>query len=322
MSQRPIVVVEGPDGSGKTTLAMKLCASMGAKYLHLTYRFKNQMFNYHTAAIELALKYAEKQPVVIDRWWPSELIYADVFRGGSTIKHSGRFLDRVALKHGVTYVFCNPSDEAKYFSRFDALKETGREMYTSMEGVYQGYQNLYKRLGPRTDCVHYDIDTDGKDLENYVEWLETYSSSIWGRVNPFWSDNGNRMIAGNGNRPDILFVGDENLSKTRREVWPFFEYGNSSLWFTEALARHKIPEHKLAWVNSAKAGIPCYDMVRKAILVAKPKYVVMLGHKAEGRVVPDHNSPIQYHFMRHPQWYRRFSPLEQVDIIALKRMLG
>jgi thymidylate kinase len=322
MSQHPILVLDGPDGSGKTTLAMKLCASMGAKYIHLTFRWKNAMFNYHTAAIELALKYAEKQPVVIDRWWPSELIYANVFRHGSNIKHSGRFLDRVALKHGLTYVFCNPSNEAKYFSRFKELEATGREMYTSMEGVYQGYQELYKKLGSRLDCVHYDIDTDGKDLEGFVEWLESYSYSVWGKVPPFWSDNSNRMVAGSSNHPDILFVGDESPTKTRRKVWPFFEYDHSSLWFTEALARHKIPEYKLAWVNSAEKGIPNFAMVRKAILTARPKHVVMLGHKAAGRVTIDRNSPTQYHFMKHPQWYKRFSPSEQVDIINLKRLLG
>ena len=41
----PIIVLEGPDGSGKTTLARHLVELLGAEYLHLTYRWPTKMFH-------------------------------------------------------------------------------------------------------------------------------------------------------------------------------------------------------------------------------------------------------------------------------------
>ena len=121
MSKYPIIVLEGPDGSGKTTLAKMLVDEYGFAYRHLTYRFKDRMHLYHWAALELCLKDAETGPVVLDRWWPSEIVYADVFRGGSKWPLWPRMLDRVALKHGVTYVWCIPSNEEGKLFIFDCL---------------------------------------------------------------------------------------------------------------------------------------------------------------------------------------------------------
>ena len=77
-----IIVLDGPDAVGKTTLANKIVEMYpNTKYLHLTYRFKDKIFDYHTAAIRLASKWAKTHNVIIDRWWPTEAWYATVYRG-------------------------------------------------------------------------------------------------------------------------------------------------------------------------------------------------------------------------------------------------
>lgn len=189
MSKHPVFVVEGPDGSGKTTLCQELVRQTGARYYHLTYRFKDRMNLYHAAALELALRWSDERPVILDRWWPSEIIYADVYRGGSRWRSWSRFLDRVTTHHGFTYVFCIPSDEEKYSARYRDLQASRTEMYEhSMEKVRRKYVEMFSRRGSRDDWVLYDLDTDGNNLPAFCEMLRNTSWQIRYRVLTRMSD--------------------------------------------------------------------------------------------------------------------------------------
>tara|TARA_R100000084_G_scaffold83769_1_gene39275 strand:+ start:382 stop:570 length:189 start_codon:yes stop_codon:yes gene_type:complete len=53
--QGQIIVLDGPDAVGKTTLAKKIQERVpNTRYMHLTYRWKDKIFDYHTGAIHLA----------------------------------------------------------------------------------------------------------------------------------------------------------------------------------------------------------------------------------------------------------------------------
>ena len=73
-----IIVIDGCDGTGKTTLAEAICRRYDGVYIHNTYRWPTKMPLYHTAALHRALKLAKTRLVVIDRLWMSEAIYAEV----------------------------------------------------------------------------------------------------------------------------------------------------------------------------------------------------------------------------------------------------
>ena len=314
MSIHPIIVVDGPDGSGKTVLANRLVNDYGFTYRHLTYKFKDRMHLYHWAALEMCLKDAETGPVLLDRFWPSEAIYANVFRGGSKWPMMGRLLDRVALKHGITYVWCLPSDEDAYFKRFDKLKASGREMYDSMQGVYQGYIKMFGDLRSRLDMVHYDLDQHGHDLDGYCQWLIDLTEQVGGGIPYFCEDRWDRRFAGNPANPRFLLVGDESNSKFRRPVWPFFEYGNSSLWITQALENVGISESELAWANAYRDGklqdkflCDVYEAVGKPTVVA-------LGQNASLALT---KVGIPYTPFKHPQWNRRFAPRNYGEYLEL-----
>lgn len=166
-SRYPIFVLEGPDGAGKTSLAMALKDHLGAKYIHLTYRFKDRMHLYHTAAIRLAARLAHNQPVILDRWWPSEIIYADAYRGGSKFVKHYFLLEHVATMMGVTYVVCFPEDRQKYLDHYARLKGEREEMYDEgMERVYDGYQDFYlSYLALKENVCHYDMFENFNDNE-------------------------------------------------------------------------------------------------------------------------------------------------------------
>ena len=64
-----LIVIDGCDGTGKTTLAEAICKRYDGVYIHNTYRWPQKMPLYHTAALHRALKIARTKLVVIDRLW-------------------------------------------------------------------------------------------------------------------------------------------------------------------------------------------------------------------------------------------------------------
>jgi hypothetical protein len=140
-----IIVLEGPDGSGKTTLAKYFQEYYNAIYLHTTYRFRKYHDIYQKAIIRIALTKAimNDRLVVIDRWWISEAIYGEVFRQGSTWPNLGEKLDEVLRFFGGLYIFCLPDNFIKYMSLYKKLIDTRTEMYPNMESMANIY-SLYK----------------------------------------------------------------------------------------------------------------------------------------------------------------------------------
>lgn len=158
-SRYPIFVLDGPDGTGKTTLANGLREYLGARYIHLTYRFKDKMHLYHGAAIRLAARLAERQPVILDRWWPSEIVYAEAYRGGSKFTKHYFLLEHVATQLGVTYVICLPKDRERYLQHYEVLKGEREEMYDEgLNRVYDGYDWLMDQyFSYRENVIRYDM---------------------------------------------------------------------------------------------------------------------------------------------------------------------
>lgn len=191
-SKHPIYILEGPDGVGKTSLGMALQQLTGAKYMHLTYRFKDKMDLYHSAAIRLVARAAAHQPVILDRWWISEIVYADAYRGGSKFYKTHFLLDHIADKLGAVYVMCLPKDRDLYLKHYNVLKGKREEMYDEgMERVYDGFDYMYKRfLAYKDNCCHYDMfqsfakDDNSRNIvlsnisQNILEFTEDYRETI------------------------------------------------------------------------------------------------------------------------------------------------
>lgn len=305
MSKHPIIVIEGPDGVGKTTLADKLCKELGAHYLHLTYRWPTKMFDYHTAALFFALKKAETQPVIIDRWWPSEVAYANVYRGGSKWPYAHRMFEKAALRHNFTYVFCLPQDRQRYVEHFERLKNEREEMYSSNMGeVYDEYVKTYKELAWHREGVYrYDFMTQGHDMKSVVQNIIEASEDIRTSTPRFLGDNTFMNFSGNMISARHIFVGDEPNTKTRREVWPFFEYGNCSLFMAEALEKAAIPESHVAFINANHPDQLNTERFLIYLDAHAPGNFIAMGGEAKKKLI---GLGIKHRSMHHPQYYRRF----------------
>lgn len=158
-SKYPIIVLEGPDGAGKTSLAKELQKHVGARYVHLTYRWKDKMDLYHLAAIRYCARLAQHQPVILDRWWVSEIMYAEAYRGGSSFIKTHFLLEHIATKLGVTYVACLPQNRDRYIRHYEVLKNTRVEMYDSgMSKVFDLYTDFYmKYMAVKENVIRYDM---------------------------------------------------------------------------------------------------------------------------------------------------------------------
>lgn len=193
----PIIVLEGPDGVGKTSLGTALTKYLGAKYLHLTYRFKDRMDLYHSAAIRLCVRWADKQPVVLDRWWISEILYAEAYRGGSPFIKRHFMLEEIANQTGLTYVVCLPEDRDRYFQYYLEEKarrtaaDIARDPPEGVEKVYDLYVDFYnKYLQYKENVMRYDLfqnfnDNDvSRDIvlklvcQKILEFTEDYRSTV------------------------------------------------------------------------------------------------------------------------------------------------
>ncbi|HEX9430804.1 MAG TPA: hypothetical protein VF944_10545, partial [Candidatus Bathyarchaeia archaeon] len=181
-----------PDGAGKTTLSHEMQDLLGARYIHLTYRWKEKMHLYHFAAIRVAAHLAQHNPVIIDRWWPSELIYAEAYRGGSKVAKHFPLFEHVANKLGVVFVMCLPEDRERYLTHYNELKQRRVEMYDEgLNRVYDGYIDIYRSyLGIKENVCRYDMfdnfdnDTVSRGVvmreicHNILEFTEDYRSDL------------------------------------------------------------------------------------------------------------------------------------------------
>jgi thymidylate kinase len=308
----PIIVLEGPDGSGKTTLGRALAGELHAHYLHCSYRYANHMHTYHTAVLELALRLAQHRPVIIDRWWPSEQVYARTFRRKTRWPMSGRMLDRVALKHGITYVLCLPANKAAYLFHFQKLKADRQEMFATMEGVYSLYEAWNDLNSEHPNLMLYDW-MDGEPFHHKVQRIRHQANNNIQTLPDFAKNRTDRRFAGNP-YADVVLVGDRSNPKTRRGVWPFFDYGHCSLWFTETLARLGVPEYNLGWMNLHDSEGKV-QWSHNELNWFNDLQLIAMGGSAQKSL---RHLGFKFSNVAHPQWYRRFQTNEQpTDLINL-----
>lgn len=319
-----LIILDGPDGAGKTTLGKRLVELYGGKYFHLTYRWKSRMFEYHTAALHHALSLANKQLVVVDRLWMSEIVYATVYRGGSTWPHMGRLLDRVIRAHAGLYVMCFDESMKAHQDRFMELKASRVEMYNDTTDVWALYNVMYHGslggeygqdyfsdiangpgLKARADVVKYSIDVEGRDIDSFCRALMTRLSHRQNGLG--YLKNYLKYGSWLGYAPEAkyLFIGDRlSDAKFRSIYWPFYAYKNCSKFLLEQLSMIGFDETLACWVNAnecfglelVELGVKHYGLT--PIFFGQQASLKFTGYNKIVGVKP--------RIIKHPQYYARF----------------
>jgi thymidylate kinase len=270
-----IIILEGPDGGGKTTLAESLRQYLqGDRMTHVVKHgpYKGvgteDLCRIYFRAMTQALTYDDH--VIMDRSWLSEPIYGEVYRNGANRVDMPRrrMLERVALSRGAVVVHCQPDLEVcmeTFKSRLDVeyLDNTAQ-----LTAVYHGYESL--GLHTCLPVLHYDYKYD--TLEKLLPRLVSSSSQ-----NNF--SGGGAFKVGN-----ILMLCDKGPRTNVRAsaaVVPFINFLDNdgpSRMLAEALEREGIAEDKLYWVNTQNyQGVPTDVSIVKDL---KPSRVFALGNNA------------------------------------------
>jgi thymidylate kinase len=131
------IILEGPDCAGKTTLATKLKEKL-TDYLYIHHGVYAHAYKPHLESLKL-------ETVIIDRHWPSELIYGTIFRAGPTYNiytMEKRVTENVLTKH----ILCLPPKDL-VLKNFLERKGKGQEQFDDVSKVYDAYK-LFKNTFP------------------------------------------------------------------------------------------------------------------------------------------------------------------------------
>lgn len=129
-----IVIVEGPDGSGKSTLCKQLVAIMGAKYRHFSYPTSTDEANalYETYSTFLQKVVQNNEDIIIDRMWPSTQVYGEVLRGKSEITEKQAASLEATIKNHAIIIYCTGNAENMWHS----CVERGEDYVTGFKDFY------------------------------------------------------------------------------------------------------------------------------------------------------------------------------------------
>ncbi len=131
-----IVVLEGVDGGGKTTLAGKLGLSLGLSYIHVSNPEPgDDVFQHHFQPIK-----GIKDDTIVDRLHWSDDVYGAVLRGGPGLSDQEfGFLDGYLASRGAITVLCAPPLETVLFNLATAPREKNHNAKTATR-VWEEYQ--------------------------------------------------------------------------------------------------------------------------------------------------------------------------------------
>jgi thymidylate kinase len=328
-----IIVLDGADASGKSTLAKHFVEKYGARYLHCgLYR---DVFARHLAAFRLAERWASRgELVIIDRLWLSELSYGDTLRGGAKHPVSARCFDRLLLRAAAVQVICVQKDQQAHLARFIELKKKRDEKFNEeqvskvikyylwltgedyKEGAFPSstkYAVTFRdSLEDRMDVFVLEFEDACRDLEGYATTIINTLHALRLQQNPAGLSRETPNLTGNTNSAKYLLVG-ERLSHPRFR-YPFISRDDqlsSALWLNRALDNLGIPENQLVMTNALEWGSGKDTSPELQVLVDETRHkwekIVALG-----RVAATHLSNLglkedwDFAVVPHPQWARRF----------------
>jgi thymidylate kinase len=135
-----IIIIEGPDGSGKTTLAEQLSRQTGYPILHRSHpkteEEKKLMMGEYLQAIK------GNKNFIFDRCWYSEMAYGPVMRDDSVISYPQMYeLERQLAKSGAVVIYCT-GPEAALWMRCQRRGEEYIICRDNFKAIYNNYEDI------------------------------------------------------------------------------------------------------------------------------------------------------------------------------------
>lgn len=301
-----IIILEGPDGGGKTTLAETLRQRLQDDRMTHTVKHgpykgvsAEDLCKIYFRSMSQALTYDDH--VIMDRSWLSEPIYGDVYRGGQNRVdvQRKRMLERVAHSRGAVVIRCQPDIDTCIDTFKRRMDVEYLDNIEQLRAVYDGYEAMFMHTS--LPVIHYDYEHNA--LEDLLVLLMGKSIQ-----NPF--SGGGAFAEGN-----ILMLCDRGPRTNVRPsaaVVPFINFLDNdgpSRMLVDTLEREGIPESKLYWINTQTyQGTPTdAGFIQKL----KPSKVFALGNNAYSWAL---NNDVQAHKLPPPLYHMQNFPNQPYHI--------
>lgn len=170
-----LIILEGPDGAGKTTLGEKLATMLGVPISnHGPYKGEGQIWmRYFDSMVPY---YKGERHVILDRCWLAEPVYGAVYRGGTNRIEpwQKRILNHVANSGSVMLVWCLPPVE-KCLEAFRSRRQL--EMLDSEQQLRDVYFEYVKAAANEQGIFNRTVYDYTRGPWGGCEWLEELHAS-------------------------------------------------------------------------------------------------------------------------------------------------
>lgn len=274
-----IIILEGPDGGGKTSLARKLVAE-GYTYVHSgPPEYGEDLL--HQYAMTLYNANLRPGSTVIDRLSLGESIYGPLLRGRDLLGAEGQvLLRRMILGYGAFEIICLPPYEVAFQGwRKDMGVVKDARTYKLTYEAYEAH--VYGRT-----CYDFTEDPDGVGIK-HLACVKT-GKLPWGVIG--------------SKHPRFLIIGD--VANHKDLDAPFISLSGSSHFLYECLHDADFLEEEMAFVNTFQLSGKKNDLGEIWITLGKPT-AICLGSKAQLAF------PYICSNMPHPAYWKRFHSKER-----------
>lgn len=155
----PIIILEGCDCSGKTTLANAIMTAY-PNHVYIHNAVADDIGALHRNALYNAIELSNTHCVIIDRLYLSEYVYGNIFRNDPSYCIDD-MVDIIKNCDNIKHILCHiDKDSVIEMHR----KRKNIEMFDDVSQVWEMYNTLINR----TDLMVYNWKTDLLDLTNFT----------------------------------------------------------------------------------------------------------------------------------------------------------
>ena len=292
-----MIIIEGPDGAGKTTLANEF-VKLGFEYRHEGVpKPGTDMFEWYTQQL---LSVELGQNVVFDRLLLSEWVYGHVVRERSAITfHQLRLLLRLFYASAGVMIMCS-TDEDVIIDNWRKRKGVEYvQQEAQLKAINTRYNSLFTELSP-------DLEIYNIKLWAPIE----FAAIVRNRYAPIFYRLGG--VLGRP-KPAYQIVGERSLEE--RDL-VFYSDNKSAGFLSECLWDAGYKESELSFINAQDHdGMP-NDIFYPWRELKRP-VVIALGKIAEQTCI---NQGVPHLALSHPQYVKRFKSKKRVEYVRWFRI--
>lgn len=314
-----LIILEGPDCAGKTTLANRLVDALRTNYVtdQVTYRHASVPTEHpldEYVAPLLDYRPGTRQHTVCDRWHVGESVYPNATGRHTDLTEDVRaYVELFLRSRGALLVYCTAT--AQHLTDCGVARGDDVNELLSVGRVASAFdREVAESLLPKLIVNVSDPDTiNYGNTVNHILALANDEEEYAERLVPFTTYVGSPQ-------PRLLLVGDrrgpDRVPLADYGHWPAFapRASTSGSWLltTLALGQLRVPSHGLLLNDVGLANACDVDDVRDLWDVLGRPLTVGLGVNAQ-RVLRARRVP--HHPARHPQYQRRFLHHQRDDYL-------